>query len=220
LAFWRRALNDHFLRDDKKTLRQPLGQWHNPEPYHHKWTWNYSLNDIIHQDQETNAITSHPFTKSVQRQFRFTKESNVIAAIPAATFPVEATQFPRHFGVPFHQIFRFPMPPDNTSPTSIQEMKNLLPLSILCLIDNVETLVTMPEATWCLEQHQAIRVASNGGAHPGRASFGWILQIGDTEIAKGKGPAYGNDPRSFRAEGYGMASALVYLRLLHKLKTY
>ena len=64
-AFWRRALNDHYLRDDKKTLRQPLGQWHNPEPYHHKWAWNYSLDDIIHQDQVTNAITSHPFIESV-----------------------------------------------------------------------------------------------------------------------------------------------------------
>ena len=36
----------------------------------------------------------------------------------------------------------------------------------------------------------------------------------DYTVAKGKGPAYGDDPRSFRAEGYGMASALLYLRLL------
>jgi hypothetical protein len=35
-------------------------------------------------------------------------------------------------------------------------------------------------------------------------------------VAKGKGPAYGDDPRSFRAEGYGMASALVYLSLLQQ----
>jgi hypothetical protein len=46
--------------------------------------------------------------------------------------------------------------------------------------------------------------------------YGWILQIGDTPVAKGKGSAYGNDPRSFHAEGYGMASALVYLRLLQR----
>jgi hypothetical protein len=36
-------------------------------------------------------------------------------------------------------------------------------------------------------------------------------------IAKGKGPAFGADPRSFRAERYGMASAaLLYLRLLQR----
>jgi hypothetical protein len=36
----------------------------------------------------------------------------------------------------------------------------------------------------------------------------------EPHIAKGKGPTHGDDPRSFRAEGYGMASALLYLRLL------
>jgi hypothetical protein len=68
----------------------------------------------------------------------------------------------------------------------------------------------------CLQAKQIIRIASDGGAIPGRASYGWIIQIGATPIVKGKGPAHGDDPRSFRAEGYGMASALVYLRLLQQ----
>lgn len=61
-----------------------------------------------------------------------------------------------------------------------------------------------------------VTVFFDGGAIPGRASYGWIIQIGDFPIARGKGPALGDDPRSFRAEGYGMASGLQYLRLIQQ----
>jgi hypothetical protein len=44
-----------------------------------------------------------------------------------------------------------------------------------------------------------------------------MVQIGDAKVAKGKGPTYGNDLRSFRVEGYEMASVLVYLQLLQHL---
>jgi hypothetical protein len=40
--------------------------------------------------------------------------------------------------------------------------------------------------------------------------------MGDIQIAKGKGPTFGDDPRLFRAKGYGMASALLYLRLMQR----
>jgi hypothetical protein len=66
-------------------------------------------------------------------------------------------------------------------------------------------------------------MASDGGAIPGRASYGWIIQMGTTKLAKGKGPTHGDNPRLFRAESYGMASALLYLRLLqrqHKFPQY
>jgi hypothetical protein len=59
-------------------------------------------------------------------------------------------------------------------------------------------------------------LASNGGAVPGRGSFGWVVQVGDKIIARGKGPAYGPGPRSFRAEGYGMGSGLLFIHLLQQ----
>jgi hypothetical protein len=43
-----------------------------------------------------------------------------------------------------------------------------------------------------------------------------VVQVGDQIIARGKGPAYGDDPRSFRAEGYGMGSGLLFLKLLQE----
>jgi hypothetical protein len=56
-----------------------------------------------------------------------------------------------------------------------------------------------PEETieQCLQQQEPIYIASVGGAIPGRASFKWILQIGSIKIAKGKGPAFGDNPHSF-----------------------
>jgi hypothetical protein len=77
-------------------------------------------------------------------------------------------------------------------------------------------MATEEEITRCLDLQQPILLASNGGAILGRASYGWILQIGTTQIAKGKGPTHGGDPRSFPAKGYGMASVLLYLRLLQR----
>jgi hypothetical protein len=55
---------------------------------------------------------------------------------------------------------------------------------------------------------------------PGRVANGWILQVGETQIAKGKGPVYGNNPRSFQAKGYGMASALLYLHVTEGPQTH
>jgi hypothetical protein len=76
----------------------------------------------------------------------------------------------------------------------------------------VETLSADPELTQILQADQILRL----GAIPRRESYGWIIQIGNTPIAKGKGPAHGNDPHSFQAEDYGMASALVFLQLLQQ----
>jgi hypothetical protein len=37
-----------------------------------------------------------------------------------------------------------------------------------------------------LGKTQPILLASNGGAIPGRVLYGWMLQIGNTQIVKGK----------------------------------
>jgi hypothetical protein len=81
-------------------------------------------------------------------------------------------------------------------------MKQQLPESIHRLVDNVELVVSETEVIWCLARQQPIHLASDGRAYRGRASFGWILLISDTQVAKGKGPVYGDDPQSFQADGF------------------
>jgi hypothetical protein len=88
--------------------------------------------------------------------------------------------------------------------------------SIRHLVNNIKLVVSEDTMEQCLMRQESLYIASDSGAIPGRASFGWIIQIGNSVITKGKGPTYGDDPHSFRAEGYGMASALVFTSLLHQ----
>jgi hypothetical protein len=171
-AFWRRALNTIYLRDDKTTLRRPLGQWYPSAPYHHQWKWHYSPDDIIHHDQTSQQLTRHPFISSVRRQFRFSREGNASPQMPTASFPIKATKYPLHLGVPFHQIFPFPITPVIPTPGTIGEMKTQLPKSLFRLVEHTESLTNIPTALHCLNLQQPIRLACDGGAYPGRASYG------------------------------------------------
>jgi hypothetical protein len=69
-----------------------------------------------------------------------------------------------------------------------------LPASLHSLVEHVEVLASERIIMNLLSEQQPIRLASDGSAIPGRASYGWILQIGAIPIAKGKGPAHGALP--------------------------
>jgi hypothetical protein len=131
--------------------------------------------------------------------------------IPHESFPVKAIATTRHFSVPSTQMFLFPRSPTIHYPETVNGMICQLPPSLQHLVNNIKVLVTEEEITRYLNLQQPILLASDGCAIPGRASYGWILQIGSMQIAKGKGPAFSDDPCSFQAEGYSMASALLYL---------
>jgi hypothetical protein len=63
----------------------------------------------------------------------------------------------------------------------------------------------------------SIELASDGGARDDLGSFGWTIAYNKTTLWKCKGPTFGLSPGSFRAESYGMISALLFLRtyLIH-----
>jgi hypothetical protein len=60
-------------------------------------------------------------------------------------------------------------------------------------------------------------LASDGGAIPLKGSFGAVLATDDAILVECGGRAYGQDPRSFRSEAYGM---LAITRLLLHLRRY
>jgi hypothetical protein len=151
---------------------------------------------------------------SIRRKFLYSKEGEAATLLPHDSFPVEATETDQHFSVPFNQMFVFPQSQIPCHPESVKDMIRQLPNSLRQLVTNVTVMASKAATTRYLQLQQPIFLASDGGAIPGRASYGWIIQIGEHQIARGKGPTFGSDPRSFRAEGYGMASAMLYLRLL------
>jgi hypothetical protein len=54
-------------------------------------------------------------------------------------------------------------------------------------------------------------IASDGGAREDLGSFEWNIALAQTTLGKCKGPTFGLLPGSFRAESYGMLSALLFL---------
>jgi hypothetical protein len=113
-----------------------------------------------------------------------------------------------------NETFLTPTIVSEATPTTLQDWIRLQPQSHQELLQEVELAADKNTITELLANPAPILLASNGGAVPGRGLFGWVLQMGNQIIARGKGPAYGPDPRSFRAEGYGMASGLIFLRVV------
>jgi hypothetical protein len=101
-----------------------------------------------------------------------------------------------------------------STPDSIYDRIAKQPTSHQELLQNVELSMDKNELATTLAEKAPVWLASDGGAVPGRGSYGWVLRVGQRIIARGKGPAHGPDPRSFRAEGYIMASGLLFLLLL------
>jgi hypothetical protein len=213
---WKTALHEILLKADKFTLRTSLGKWLPAEQVHHHWKWNHDDDFLYYQERKNSKILRYRLQASVRRKFRYFKEGTETPEIPTLSIPVEAEESATHFLVPYTQMFVFPRKTYPNCPDTIRHRINQLPTSLKQLVDNVEVLASDEAIQECFDAQQHIRLASDGGAIPGRASFGWILQVGDVQIAKGKGPAFGDDPRSFRAEGYGMASGLLYLRLIQQ----
>jgi hypothetical protein len=62
-----------------------------------------------------------------------------------------------------------------------------------------------------LDQPRVIEVASDGGAREDLGSSGWEIEVQQEIIWQCKGATFGLMPGSFRAESYGMLSALLFL---------
>jgi hypothetical protein len=216
-ALWRKGLKLAFLQDNGQLLRIPLGAWKPAKEYHHCWRWNHTPDGLHQQTQRTTNIKKYIYHSTVRRNLLFMPCSTQVTDLPCDSIPVEPLKSAQHYQVNYNQIFPYPHQPTKCAPERIWDMIRQLPPSLRNLVQHVQSLATEQEIETCLQANQTIRIASDGGAIPGRASYGWILQIGAIQIAKGKGPTHGGDPRSFRAEGYGMAAALLYLRLLQRL---
>jgi ribonuclease HI len=75
----------------------------------------------------------------------------------------------------------------------------------------VDNNITMAHLT----SQQLTHIATDGGYDPrtGISTYGWVIASNDTILATGRGPAEAHPTMadSFRAEGYGAASALLFV---------
>jgi hypothetical protein len=101
-------------------------------------------------------------------------------------------------------------------PVSWHDYVSRLPIWACDLLSDITFSVPLDLCLSILQTPSSILLASDGGACPHRASFGSLLATDDQILVTTGGRAFGDDPRSFRAEGYGMLATLLLLqRHLH-----
>ena len=72
-----------------------------------------------------------------------------------------------------------------------------------------------------LQNLDDIILVSDGGAFAEYGSYGWVLGTKEgTCLAQGSGAAFGYDPRSYRAEGYGAKAGTLFILLALKYCDY
>ncbi len=65
--------------------------------------------------------------------------------------------------------------------------------------------------------YKQMLIVTDGSVRHNRGAFGWVLALPDgTRLVEGQGPAYGHEISSFKAEDYGMLSALRYIHHIAK----
>jgi hypothetical protein len=83
---------------------------------------------------------------------------------------------------------------------------------------NISLLVDDNDLTSLFQDKAHIEIPSDGGHDPqsGISTFGWAVAVDNLLIAKGRGPAQAHSrlAESFRAEGYGLSSALLFIQNL------
>jgi hypothetical protein len=141
---------------------------------------------------------------------------DVSASLPADAIPVDAQiDTVLHFPS-VSRIRKLPPPTSPGRATSWLAYTNRLPrwdhqLISANVIPDLDLLLNV------IETASTLYLCSDGGAKDKKGSYGAVLATEDAILAEVGGRAHGANPRSFRAEGYGM---LAILRLLFHLSHY
>jgi hypothetical protein len=181
---------------------------------HHIWKHNLDGDNLYHTREADTTFHRYHHTGSTRRHYRYTPTNDPPRSLPPQSYPVSVSYKGQNFDVNREDMSAPPSIPPVLIPESIFDLIAVQHPSHQELLQDIDISITDIELLTLLSTSAPILLASDGGAVPGRGSFGWVVQVGDRIIARGKGPAYGPDPRSFRAEGYGMASGLSFLLIL------
>jgi hypothetical protein len=86
------------------------------------------------------------------------------------------------------------------------------------IVGTVSLLYDTAEIKELFHSKARMDIASDGGHDPetGISTFGWVVSVNKILIARGRGPALAHPQlaESFRSEGYGLASALIFIHNL------
>jgi hypothetical protein len=140
--------------------------------------------------------------------------SDTVPTLPMDAVPVEYWEEPDQYVIPdtiSSLAFDPPVPP---SPAHWKEYIQTLPIWEQELLFSV-TIVDRSRLFTALRSAEVLLLASDGGATDKLGSYGALMATQDHILIECGGRAQGANPRSFRAEGYGI---LAVLRLVFRLR--
>ena len=208
---WRKFLKEITTRN--YTLKEPLRKWtvengecrRKPE-----YIYNGETTTLYKRSGHGYTTTKRVGPGRYQRTNTITDITNAPSG-----FPVYVSECGTDL-LPWHN-FRPPPPAIHPAETFQEHIKHL---------DNWErtlleshTLAGHPEEIANILKHNHISAASDGTVKAQSAGFGYVIACTSTSrrLIRGRGPAFGVDPSSFRAEAYG---ALAVLRMLIQLEKF
>ena len=204
---WRRFCN--LLTNTNKTreLTNKLGHWTvEPAEMRRSWPlWHDPVSDRMYS-RGKDCYHSH-------MKLRHSYDRDILMDhphIPATSVPADVTATDTTWRV-LHSTTAWAIPAKPTLSHDIHLTTRHLDRWELELLQHLELKVPMEELMHHLLTSDIV-IASDGSVKNKRASFGWVISTTDGDrLAECQGPAFGLDPTSYRAEGYGILSVLRFL---------
>jgi hypothetical protein len=105
--------------------------------------------------------------------------------------------------------------PATPAHVSCNSLKEYITLTSMARSERITLLLDENDIKRILDSPTRIEVASDGGFDPltGISSYGWVVALNRVLITKGRGPteAHPDLAKSFRSEGYGLASVAAFI---------
>jgi hypothetical protein len=199
--------------NNKWYLKQQLGKWTIPQEQRRRhWTFWY--------DQQTDRLyqfTEDRITQHHRMWYDFDEDGTMIDALPESAIPVDVERRDHAWRLKQYT------PRQPATGTTTEEDVNTISQRIQQLQQWEKELLEgvhmqLQDNTMKHEFTRPLKIASDGSVQGHRASYAWIIANEEgMRLATCKGPAYGCKPTSYRAEGYGILSALRFLLLLERI---
>jgi hypothetical protein len=212
---WKKFL-DSFC-SESGSLKEPLGNWTQMNK-NRRYSAYFQIDNNTLWRQKDNQWTTHRLIQQHRTYWRFANESE-----PQGNRnpPPEATPIDI-INISEGSITTRQARPINSTTTNQLStntpwfMKSVEALDHI--VGTVQLLQDTDDIRTIFSERARVDIASDGGHDPetGISTFGWVAAVNKLLIAKGRGPAQVHPQlaESFRSEGYGLASALIFINNL------
>lgn len=221
---WMHALKTCFGMTNDGKLQTPLGQWHtSPTKSHSKWQQYYDpeSNKLFSRSQDGFQVFLPEMHRPNTSRYPADPASSIpFGDIPQTCIPVESevtkngSQTVVH-GQCISQPTNTTVPPSNFTEYIAQLPEWESDLLRHIEISNLTSLKASLESAT-----ETLQIASDGGLREDTGSYGVAMGTSTEDLDTNRGRAHGNEEllSSYRAEAYGLLSAILLLR--HFVKFY